>query len=79
MSVAKSKTFRSGNSEAVRIPREMAFGEDVELIMERSGDILKMYPSRLTPAELVAKLRMLPSPDYVEERDIEPLPEPKGL
>lgn len=81
MTVARAKTFRSGNSEAVRIPKEMAFGEGVELTLERSGDVLKIYPARrdITGAELVARLDALPSPSSVEVRDEEPLPERPGL
>ena len=81
MTTAKAKTFRNGNSEAVRIPREMAFGEGVELTLERCGDVLTLYPTRKTVsgAELVAALDALPAPDYVEVRDVEPLPERPGL
>ena len=31
MTVARSRTFRSGNSEAVRLPKDVAYGDDVEL------------------------------------------------
>jgi len=27
MTIAKMRTFRSGNSEAIRLPKEVAFGE----------------------------------------------------
>lgn len=81
MTTTRVKTFRTGDSEAVRIPKEMSFGEGVELTLERNGDVLKLYPTRthITGAELVARLNALPSPDYVEVRDDEPLPERPGL
>ena len=79
MAQAKSKTFRSGNSEALRLPREVAFGRDVELTIVRSGDVLTIYPSRPSLSELVSELKRLPRPDSIEERDVEPLPEPAGL
>lgn len=39
MSIASSRTFRSGNSEAVRLPRDVAFGQDIEVTIVRSGDV----------------------------------------
>jgi antitoxin VapB len=42
MTVLKTRTFRSGNSEAVRLPKDVAFGPDVELTMVRSGDVLNI-------------------------------------
>jgi antitoxin VapB len=79
MGVARSKTFRSGNSEAVRLPKEVAFGRDVELTIVRSGDVLTMYPARPPIQELLKRLAQLPAPDEVEARDMETLPEPPGL
>jgi virulence-associated protein VagC len=29
MTIAKTRTFRSGNSEAVRLPKDIAFGDDI--------------------------------------------------
>ena len=79
MSIARSRTFRSGNSEAVRLPKDVAFGEDVELVLVRSGDVLTIYPAATTIPEMIARLRMLPAPPSVEQRDVEELPEPPGL
>lgn len=79
MTIARTRTFRSGNSEAVRLPRDVAFGDDVELLIVRSGDVVTLYPARMTPAALVARLRELPSPPSIETRDTEELPEPPGL
>ena len=79
MAAVKSRTFRSGDSEALRIPSEMAFGEGVELTLERSGDVLMIYPAKLSWAETLAALDALPAPGEVEVRDVEPLPEREGL
>jgi antitoxin VapB len=79
MTVARSRTFRSGNSEAVRLPKDVAFGEDVELVIVRSGDVMTIYPARISIAEMVAGLRQLPRPPYVEQRDTEEIPERPGL
>jgi antitoxin VapB len=79
MPTARSRTFRSGNSQALRLPKDVAFGEDVELIMVRSGDVLTVYPATMTPAELVATLDALPAPTTIECRDVEELPERPSL
>lgn len=79
MTVATTRTFRSGNSEAVRLPRDVAFGRDVELTVVRSGDVLTIYPTRMAVADMLDRLAELPAPDYIEERDVEELPEPPGL
>jgi antitoxin VapB len=79
MTVAKTRTFRSGNSEAVRLPKNVAFGEDVELIIVRSGDVLTLYPATTSIPEMIARLEALPVPPSIEERDDEELPERVGL
>ncbi|CAN5155617.1 hypothetical protein BH10PSE1_BH10PSE1_02700 [soil metagenome] len=38
MPTATTRAFKSGNSEAVRLPKDFAFGTDIELTMVRSGD-----------------------------------------
>ena len=79
MAVADSRTFRSGNSEAVRLPRNVAFGREVEVTIVRSGDVLTIYPTRKPIGELVKQLKALPIPSEIEARDDEVLPEPSGL
>jgi antitoxin VapB len=79
MAVADSRTFRSGNSEAVRLPRNVAFGREVEVTIVRSGDVLTIYPARKPIGELVKQLEELPRPSEIEVRDDEVLPEPSGL
>jgi antitoxin VapB len=79
VAIARSRTFRSGNSEAVRLPKDVAFGEDVELVIVRSGDVLTIYPAATTIPEMIERLRALPAPPTVEQRDAEGLPERPGL
>jgi len=76
---ADSRTFRSGNSEAVRLPKSVAFGREIELTIIRSGDVLTIFPARPSVHELISQLAKLPKPDRVEVRDEEPLPERPGL
>lgn len=75
MTIAKSKTFRSGNSQAVRLPKEIAFGDDVELVIVRSGDVVTLYPAQLSLAAMAEALNALPAPPSIEARDVEELPE----
>jgi len=79
MTVARSRTFRSGNSEAIRLPRDVAFGEDVELVIVRSGDVMTIYPAAASIPEMVARLRELPVPPNIEVRDEEDIPERNRL
>ena len=79
MTFAKTRTFRSGNSEAIRLPKDVAFGKDLELIVVRSGDVLTVYPAATSIPEMIARLEALPVPPSIEVRDDEELPERAGL
>ena len=75
MTIVRGRTFRSGNSEAIRLPRGVAFGEDVDLVIVRSGDVMTIYPAATSVPEMLARLRALPAPATVETRDDEEIPE----
>ena len=79
MPIAKTRTFRSGNSQAVRLPKSVAFGEDVELLIVRSGDVLTLYPVANSIPDMIAQLQALPVPPAIETRDAEELPERPGV
>ncbi len=79
MNSFSSRTFKSGNSEAVRLPKGVAYGAEIEVTIIRSGDVLTIYPSRPPIAALAQRLESLAKPPEVEVRDQEPLPEPPGL
>jgi antitoxin VapB len=82
MTTIKTRTFKSGNSEAVRLPKEIAFGEGVELIAERSGDVLTLYPApapKMSLDEMFEALNKLPAPSEVQERDKIEFPDRPGL
>ena len=82
MSTVRTKTFKSGNSEAVRLPKEIAFGEGVELVAVRSGDVLTLYPAQQTTMSLedmFEALNKLPAPPEVEEREPIEFPDRPGL
>ncbi len=82
MPTVTTRTFRSGNSQAVRLPKEIAYEDGVELEIVRTGDVVTMYPKRerkRTITEFLQALAALPKPSSVEIRDLEDLPERPGL
>jgi antitoxin VapB len=79
MTKVDSRTFRSGNSEAVRLPRDVAYGGDLAVTIVRSGDVLTIYPVRPSVADLLKRLEALPAPATIEVRDHEALPERERL
>lgn len=81
MNVYRSKTFRAGNSDALRLPKEVTPGRDVEVEIIQHGEILTIRPvkQRMTPAELVEALRALPKPPRPQKREKILFPTRKGL
>ena len=79
MAVHRSRTFRSGNSEAIRLPKDIAFGDDVEVIIVRSGEVLTVYRAPVTVAEMIERLRAMPPVAEIERRDADELSDRPGL
>lgn len=64
-----TKAFKSGNSQAVRIPAELAFERtDIELEIERVGVELHIRPARRTLSNVMAKFAQLGSGFMAEGR-----------
>ena len=85
MNAVSSKTFKSGNSVAVRLPKEIGFAPDVKVTIERNGDVLTIRPA-VDPAEekrkvleLVASLRALGPLEEIEKREPPMPPARRGL
>ena len=75
-----TKTFRAGNSEAVRLPKELAFGEGVEVEVTRQGDtVVIRRKSQFSGRDLVRALDALPKPSRVLPREKIEFPERPGL
>ena len=71
-----TRAFRSGNSQAVRIPAELAFADvTVDLQITRMGDVITIFPARSSLKDAVALLRELPKPPQVERREPIEFPE----
>ncbi len=85
MGAIETKTFKSGNSVAVRLPKELGFETDMAVTIERNGDALTIRPA-FDPAEekrklmeFVAELERLPAPGEIEEREPIEFPDRPGL
>jgi antitoxin VapB len=62
-----TKVFRNGNSQAIRIPAEIAYERnDVELEVERIGDEIRVRPKRKKLTGLLARFTQF-SPTFMEE------------
>jgi len=60
-----TRAFKNGNSQAVRIPADLAFERtDIELEIERQGDELRIRPARRSLAGVLSKFAQF-SPDFM--------------
>lgn len=65
--MATTRVFKSGNSQAVRIPAELAYEDPAqELIITRLGEVITLVPARRSLADMVAELRAMPAPPAIE-------------
>jgi len=65
MTIATTKLFKNGNSQAVRIPSELAYPSwDIDLVIEREGDELRIRPAQRRMGDVLAKLARF-SPDFM--------------
>jgi antitoxin VapB len=62
-----TKIFRNGNSQAVRIPAELAYtATDVDYQIERVGDELRIRPMPRRIERALAALKLF-SPDFMSD------------
>ncbi len=65
--MTSTKLFKNGNSRAVCIPAELAYSSwDIELVIERHGDELRIHPARRRMGDVLGKLAQF-SPDFMSE------------
>jgi antitoxin VapB len=74
-----SKTFKSGNSEAVRLPKDLGFGIGVDIVIARKGDVVTISRKRPSIKDMIKRLREIPAPSGIEVRDPDIFPEREGL
>jgi len=71
-----TRAFKSGNSQAVRIPAELAYEDtNIELSIDRYGDVIVITPARQNLKEMVAALRAMPKPSRIEPYEPIELPD----
>lgn len=71
-----TRVFKSGNSQAVRIPAELAYSATgTDLQITRLGDVITIFPVRKSLKDAVAALRAMPKPPDVETYEPAELPE----
>ena len=63
----RTRVFRNGNSQAVRIPSDLAYDNtEVEMEIERVGDELRIRPARRSLAGVLDRFARF-SPDFMAE------------
>jgi antitoxin VapB len=69
-SMSRTRVFKSGKSQAIRIPAELAYDNfDIELEIMRFGEVITIFPARESLTDAVAVLRRMPKPSVVEQRE----------
>jgi antitoxin VapB len=72
----RTRVFKSGNSQAVRIPADLAYADtDIDLEITRLGEVITIFPARASLVDAVKELRRMPKPRVVEEREPIELPQ----
>jgi len=62
-----TKLFKNGNSQAVRIPAELAYSAwDLDLVIERHGDELRIRPAQRRMGDVLGKFSKF-SPDFMAQ------------
>lgn len=79
MTRASSKTFKSGNSAAVRLPKDFGVGIGVELDLVRTGEVIVITRKRPSIDDMLRELDALPSPGEIEVRDSDVVPYRHGI
>lgn len=65
--MTQTKLFKNGNSQAVRIPAELAYNSwDIDLVIERHGDELRIRPAQRRMGDVLGKLSRF-SPDFMDQ------------
>lgn len=86
MGVHETKTFMSGNSVAVRLPKSLGFRPDQRVVIEQDGASIRIKPAE-DPEQVRRELRKLYEdmlaigrpPGGVQDRDPFEFPDRPGL
>jgi antitoxin VapB len=62
-----TRIFKNGNSQAIRIPAELAYGTwDMDFVIERNGDELRIRPAPRRLGDVLGKLAKF-SPGFMSD------------
>ncbi len=62
-----TRIFKNGNSQAIRIPAELAYGTwDMEFVIEREGDELRIRPAPRRMGDVLGRLAKF-SPGFMTD------------
>jgi antitoxin VapB len=68
--MARTRIFKSGNSQAVRIPAELAYDNvNVDLEIRRPGDVITIFPVRDSLKDVCDTLLRMRTPPEIEGRE----------
>ena len=85
MGKIETKTFKSGNSVAVRLPKELGLASDVAVTLEKVGDTIRIRAiddaaeGKRRVARLIAALEAIGPVEEIGERLPIEFPERRGL
>lgn len=85
MGAHETKTFKSGNSVALRLPKSLAIGPDERMLIEQNGDVLTVRrvkdpaEEKRKLAELIAALNAIGRPGEIQKRERIEFPDRAGL
>jgi len=65
-----ARVFTSGNSQAIRLPKEFRFDED-EVVIKRVGHVVMLFPKKYRAEDLLQTLRAIGSLDMEREQPLE--------
>lgn len=80
-----TRTFKSGNSVAVRLPKGFAIPEGTEVELDKAGDVVTIRLARDAAREKarmlrwLAELKAMPKPPRIEKREPILFPKRHGL
>jgi antitoxin VapB len=90
MNAHSSRTFKSGNSEAIRLPKGLGFGIGTEVRIERDGERIVLIPvnslevqaeKRRRFSQMIEEMKAIQGDTVLprEERDTDWWPDRPGL
>jgi antitoxin VapB len=85
MGKIETRTFKSGNSVAVRLPKELGFASDTAVTLEKVGDTISIRAvddaadGKARVARLIAALEAIGPVGEIQKREPIEFPERRGL